>query len=151
MSEFSGLSSHLKRKVRRQKSYQLVHTINIVFLCKGLRYQLSDTSLRDDFFCFCFGFCLFVLFHFLLFLFWFLFFVLFNFSSFSSFFIFHHLSQRHIFLKRRAVQSARWSFQTLLTYSSLILCCFRESLCLHPPLYGCTRWICPPSSPPAQL
>lgn len=55
MSELSGLSSHLKIKVRRENSYQLVRTMNIVFLCKGLLYQLSDTSLRDYFFCFFFS------------------------------------------------------------------------------------------------
>ena len=49
MSEFSGLSSHVKIKVRRENSYQLVRTMNIVFLCKSLLYQLSDTSLRDYF------------------------------------------------------------------------------------------------------
>lgn len=55
MNEFSGLSSHLKIKVRRENSYQLVRTMNIVFLSKGLLYQLSDTSLRDYFFCFFFS------------------------------------------------------------------------------------------------
>lgn len=54
MSVFPGLFSHLKIKVRRENSYQLVRTMNIVFLCKGLLYQLSDTSLRDYIFCFFF-------------------------------------------------------------------------------------------------